>query len=531
MVPLPRRIGIRQRLSPLKLVDRKVARTLLLIALGLVLLYSLSEIGRAPSNIDSNYLRLPVFLAGVIVLLQVAYKATGPKPINWMSIDIITMIPFCIVHLGLSLYWIMDWFPHEMDYLIFKSARSGNTSDQMCKGAILSVAALSAFAIGFNLIPDRHPGMTEVPRYDRKMLKRWRALGIFSLLVASTASLLVLLFVGREAFEGAYSGTTPQDQRLAYLLVISINFGVVGAALVSIASFRLHRSILGLGFFPTFILVGFAFGFAVQGDRGIPFAFAAIVLLAYTEHVRRLRLTYLVGAILAGSFIYALAGQARLSPQRNPISYVKTMMDVPKAEAWGRGYLELVCQSRVMYVALDHFPEKRDFFGGRLKVPQLIGIIPFGNRLLFTHRWLEPGSKYEKHSGHYLTYLMVHQTSGYGAGSTIVADLYIDYGYTGVIIGLALIGMMAKILQQRSRATGSMIFTAAHCFAVPALALAARETALGAVGRHIIWPLVLVLFLQVVFAVRRMRFDYRIPNRPMVNPPRNAQYGQRQLAE
>ena len=531
MIPLPRRRGFPQHWLSLKFVDRKIARSLLLISLGLILLFALSEIGRAPSSIDSNYLKMPVILAGVILILQCAYRATGPKPINWMSIDIITMIPFFIVHLGLSLYWIMDWFPHEMDYLIFKTARSGNTSDQMCKGAILSVAALAALAIGFNLIPDRHPHVTEKPRYDRRMLKRWRAIGIFCLLMASTAGLLVLVFVGREAFEGAYSGTTPEDQRLAYLLVISLNFAVVGAALVSIASFRLHRSIFGLGVFPTLLLICFAFGFAVQGDRGIPFAFAGIVGLAYTENVRRLPLTWLIGAITTGSLVYALAGQARLSPQRNPVSYVKTMMDVPTAEAWGQGYLELVCQSRIVYLALDHFPEKHDFFWGRLKLPQLIGVIPFGNRLLFTHRWLEPSSKYEKHSGHYLTYLMVHRPTRYGAGSTAVADIYIDYGYSGVIIGLALLGIMAKILQQQSRATGSMFFMAAHCFAVPALALSARETVLGVVGRHIVWPLVLLVFLQLIFAVRRIKIDHRVPYRPMVNPPPNTQYGQQQLAE
>ena len=85
-------------------IDRPVSRNLTLGIQVLILLSSVVFSVNAPTNIDPTYLALCLLMALSVISLQFVYRATGPKPVNWLSIDIVALLPMLIIHLGVALH-------------------------------------------------------------------------------------------------------------------------------------------------------------------------------------------------------------------------------------------------------------------------------------------------------------------------------------------------------------------------------------------------------------------------------------------
>ena len=482
-------------------LDRPVSRNVTLGVQVLILLASVVLSVNAPTDIDGTYLSLCLWMALSVIALQFVYRATGPKPVNWLSIDIVALLPMIIIHFTIPYYLIFDILPYE-ERLIFASAQGGNTKGVVCFATMMSVSALAAFAIGFNLLPDRFALMKPSARTDTNYWKRWRVMGIRTIIVAAISGVILLAILGPEALEGRYSGSDTGHQGLNYLLMGSNMMFLAGLALVSTSTFVLYRSIFRLG--PIFIVVAiYIAAFLIHGDRDMPFTSAAVVGLAYAEHKKRLSFRFFVLAIIMGSLTYSIFGIARNSPERTAKSMVREIMNSKDQLTWDRTLNMLGTQVRILYAAVNYIPKEHDFFYGKMKAPAVIGAIPWGNRILFTHLWLRYEGVHEKDSATFLTWVFIEHAGDFGAGTTNVADIYIDFGYTGVIFCLFCFGALTKFVQQKARSSGTMVWNSAYCFMLPMAATSARATIISGTLRSVGWPTFIVLFLGIMFSINR----------------------------
>ena len=491
----------RSRLS-LKPVDRQASRIFIIGLQALIFFISFFSLAAAPPDIDNDYLNFTMVLAVSLLVLQGFHRATNPNKATWLSIEILTMLAFIVVHFAFIFYWVMDWFPAELEPKMFEAHRAGNTRDQVCRASMFSVAVLAIFAIGYNLLPDRFSQVSKQIKFDRENLVRWRTAGLVAMILAVASGLLIVAMLGRGAFTGMYKGTDTGSRGLNYLMLLSTTTMMSGMAMFTLASFQLRKSILGLGILGPMLIFGYTLAFLVHGDRDVTFMTVFILAVAYTERIRRIPFLVLTGILTFGIIAYAFAGAARISPERTIQSYFGRMYQVREKLPLDSGVLELAMQVRQLYVAMSYFPEKRDFGYGRFMLPSVISSVPMANRLLLTHLWLKSAGSHEQNSSHFLTWVKIYRAGNYGAGTTSVADSYIDFGYSGALVMHLLMGILAKYVEQKSRSNGSIVLGATLCFLVPGLSVAARSVVLGPLMRGVVWPVLIIIIFRVIFGIR-----------------------------
>lgn len=494
----PRQKGSRLSLKP---VDRQAARIFIMGLQALIFFISIFSLAAAPPDIDNDYLNFTMVLAVSLLALQGFHRATNPNKATWLSIEILSMLAFIVVHFAFIFYWVMDWFPAELEPKMFEAHRAGNTRDQVCRASMFSVAVLAIFAIGYNLLPDRFSQVSKQIKFDRENLVRWRTAGLVAMLFAVASGLLIVAMLGRGAFTGMYKGTDTGSRGLNYLMLLSTTTMMSGMAMFTLASFQLRKSIVGLGILGPLLIIGYTLAFLVHGDRDVTFLTVFVLAVAYTERIRRIPFVVLPAILIVGIIAYAFAGAARISSERTIQSYFGRMYQVREKLPLDSGLLELAMQVRQLYVAMSYFPDKRDFGHGRFMLPPMISSIPMANRLLLTHLWLKSSGTHEQNSSHFLTWVKIYRAGNYGAGTTSVADSYIDFGYSGAIIMHLFMGILAKFVEQKSRSSGSIVFGAALCFLVPGLSVAARSVVVGPLIRGVMWPILIIIFFRVLFGI------------------------------
>ncbi len=101
--------------------------------------------------------------------------------------------------------------------------------------------------------------------------------------------------------------------------------------------------------------------------------------------------------------------------------------------------LELAGSLETFNYALDYVPSKHDYLYGSFHIRNLVSAIPFSS--YFKSSMFDPHWKYRS-SDYFITYIIQGENYSYGNGSSINADLYLNYGIPGVIVGLFLLGMI-----------------------------------------------------------------------------------------
>jgi oligosaccharide repeat unit polymerase len=106
-----------------------------------------------------------------------------------------------------------------------------------------------------------------------------------------------------------------------------------------------------------------------------------------------------------------------------------------------RATLQLANSARVLYSAIEDIDESEDFFYGELLIGNLLGVVPMAQSVYLN---LTDTKKYELSSSQYLTYIKFGEDSVHGEGTTIIADIYLNFGYVGVLVVMFLFGIFYK---------------------------------------------------------------------------------------
>ncbi len=103
--------------------------------------------------------------------------------------------------------------------------------------------------------------------------------------------------------------------------------------------------------------------------------------------------------------------------------------------------LELANSVRTLYKTLTVVPENQEFFYGSLWAGDLLAPLPFSQSLYLNLTGI-PG--YKISSTGYITYLTFGKNPSSGEGTTLIADIYLNFALFGVIIFMFLLGIFFK---------------------------------------------------------------------------------------
>lgn len=100
---------------------------------------------------------------------------------------------------------------------------------------------------------------------------------------------------------------------------------------------------------------------------------------------------------------------------------------------------ELATSNRILYRALDVVPDKHPYLFGSTFVSEIVGVIPFGGS---TYMSLTGTPDIYRSSSYFFTILGQGNSFSYGEGSEILADIYINFGFYGVLILMFALGYL-----------------------------------------------------------------------------------------
>ena len=118
--------------------------------------------------------------------------------------------------------------------------------------------------------------------------------------------------------------------------------------------------------------------------------------------------------------------------------------------------VELAYSIRCLNHAIYSITSINDYFFGYFQIRQIISSIP-GAGGIFLKIFGKNDKKYDG-STSYISYLIQGDYPKYGDGTTVTADLYLDFGIIGVIVGCMLFGLFISRYEPYlfNHATGSM---------------------------------------------------------------------------
>jgi len=107
----------------------------------------------------------------------------------------------------------------------------------------------------------------------------------------------------------------------------------------------------------------------------------------------------------------------------------------------GLSTLELGLSVRCLNHAVSNVPSNYDYKYGSYQFKQILASIPF---LTGINEQFNDSNKEEASSADFITFLIQGRNSNYGDATTPIADLFLDFGVLGVIIGFFIFGRWAK---------------------------------------------------------------------------------------
>ena len=223
------------------------------------------------------------------------------------------------------------------------------------------------------------------------------------------------------------------------------------------------------------------------GDRGAAVEVTFTFLVLFGAIVRPISFKEFTGIILLGAIVLTLIGLGRSSTSDENI----LVAGANKIEFQSNydATMELANSVRTLYNGLSNVPEQHDYFLGKLWIKNFLALIPLSQNVYFQ---LTDDKPYEFGSAAYITYIRFGTKSPSGEGTSLIADIYLNFGLIGVIFFMFLLGLFIKKLQNELNTQQSFYWIiSAGIFASVAFYMGRGSLFDGL--RPVLWGLILVI--------------------------------------
>ncbi len=471
------------------MIKQKVqAHTYIVTVSAILFLISVYLMMSVQRGYDQSYLNVCISVATFSLLHQCYASFFLRKEKNWIQMDVLFLLMYYAIH-----FWV--WFAAAVDITATIRVPKLGYENYVNISIAVSLLAQTAFVLGFNIFADKYT-------YESLKLpdqKQWVKVGNLVFYSGVALTVAYALYFGKEAFEGNYVGSSIGNLgvRAAYMLQqILVKLGIIILLLANADKKKIIPDCkIQLGVF-----VGVLLMYLVLGDRSEFVFTAAVAVFAYSIAYRKIALPVILAGLVALSFLSSVVRIARTADERSLTAIYEAATSGREDVSISAGVENISGSGFTLLAATTAIPDTFDYYMGRLKYKELLGVIPFGRFFFYTR---DKSLPYDN-SSTFLTWYILGPNSSWGVGSTITADVYVDFGPPGVAVAMFILGGIAVFFKKKASRSSSFIVLVVFCYFAGLLVLLPRYSYLVII-RGLIWPLVIVWILKRVFIKTQKR--------------------------
>ncbi len=379
------------------------------------------------------------------------------------------------------------------------------------KASSISLAGYGAFLFGYFI---QKPKLPPFLMNKRVATMRIELLNTVTYLIACLAigTLGVIFVIDPEFYLAGSYGSNQGETIAAGLKHFLILFKVFYSSSIVLDIYRLrieHNRLNPFEFLfasnklvivlvSVFLLLSF-----YVGDRGPIIQTLALYGAAYSIFFMRIRLYQFLTIALIGVLIMGFMGKFRT---REDGLSLALRMEEGKYEfqdsKWYDIPGELGSNVRVLHVALP-IAEQRGYFWGLFKLNNIVSAVPFASRIVSA---VVGPYMSGLTSSHYMTAVIIGPYSRIGVGTTIIADIYLDFGLFGCVILMGLLGGGFAWIENRGFYTNSLYSHTLFMMCVSFAFYWSRSSYITNI-KEITWTLLLIFVTH-----RMLTSNLRLPN-------------------
>lgn len=392
-----------------------------------------------------NYAILYLIVGMSLVSLCSYFVYTGKQHAfkgQYLRISYIFIIGYAIVFLQ-----------NNIDLLLgYKSVNSEcfASSETICICALYSLIGLLSYIFGFVTSKNYYSGLSYNKRHDLITLMSDKYLLIQRILFFIFVS-IYLFFNALKILSGNYyyNEQTMFDNAGSLLnySIVMIDVLMFTILCSNVYNLKIKKIKLSFGKFiringlifniPMLIYLSFVF---MTGDRGpILTAVLAFSITYVIACGKKLSFSFLLVMLVIGSIFFSVIGQMRRESNLLSLSEMITYKNSENNKSIMPATSELAGSYNTFTYSVDRVPSRHPFFYGILQLRSIGYSVPFLYRFI---PFVYSDKNYENNSVSYCTYLIQGLNRTYGNGTSILADIYLDFGLIGIIVIMFIIGRL-----------------------------------------------------------------------------------------
>lgn len=400
---------------------------------------------------------------------------------NWMRVDTVFLLGYMIVY--------YQWVVMIQLSAIMPNNFFSITAVQLnvVFGTWLATVGLLAWAIGYSVFSPRLRWVSE------RILGTNRAFAVFIILFV-----MFIVTVGPAYLTGSiYSqvrqgGYVTMSGPSAYIFALLEVVVVVMLA----AIFYNHRKTTGsdsrnLSWLGIALIGGYCLVFSVAGERGAVIAVLGASAVLFCSSRRPIGALAFVMLSLGGAFIFSTIGLLRGG-----------FASAPSAIFDGEGLygltLNLANSDRAFFLGLQIVAQRGELFLGQLWISSVLDVFPFAQSAFLK---ISGMTQWDINSAYKIAYYHYGANPNTGDGTTMVGDIYMNFGTVGVFIFMGLYGIVSRRMQHYASGKHGFIYFAAAALFSSQVFYISRATFFFQL-RPVVWGLLLI---PLLFRLRRVR--------------------------
>lgn len=412
---------------------------------------------------------LTIILNGIIILISLVIWAIIPACYN----EKIMCITLCMSLLSVFTYivtikndknlrgqylrtayvffigFLIVFFQKNLDLVLHNINKSDTvfaSASVICSCALFSLIGLSSFVIGSSVAiskttPYRKVKMTTIPtRFV--IFQKWLFIIFVAIyIVYNMSKILSGSFIYNEDTMAESAGSL---SNYSVVMIQVLIFTILCSNVITLRNVKNKASLLtfirmnGLMFLvPLIIYLSLVF---MTGDRGpILTTVLAYVITYVIATQKKINFVTLFLAVFIGGSALSIIGTVRKSNNLLTVQDILSYENQEDEESVIPVTKELAGSYMTFTYSVAKVPSQHDYFYGVMKLRDLGYSVPFLYRAI---PFIYSKNEHENGSTSYCTYLIQGLNRTYGNGSSLLADIYLDFGLIGIIFVMMLLGFL-----------------------------------------------------------------------------------------
>lgn len=221
----------------------------------------------------------------------------------------------------------------------------------------------------------------------------------------------------------------------------------------------------------------------ISGDRNTFFVIAVSLVAGFYTYIKEINRYKIIFYIFLALYLYQVIEISRNSEKRgfNAIVSAMSVWNEPEVDVKvdKSSFSITTTATRIGFVMV---PEKIDYFYGKFKIVGIAGIIPYSRSL-----FVDPNDKFVTSTD----VLILGSGTTWSVGSSIIADIYFDFGILGVIVLMYFLGYFANFIQQKAQLNPNSIKWGVLYLITFSLYSQISRYSFDFIARFIVWTLLI----------------------------------------